>query len=336
MWQSVPEGKRWSQLSTLAGTPPRVFVLGCPISRSSHFACPPRAEYERAMRIAMPRSRYPWGDSEYDQEKPRAPLANYLKYWRGGERPDRTPVRFFPATRGLYDISGNFWEWTSDWYDPQFYSTPAAKLRDSRGPTESPRHQVVVGGGSFENTIVELPCVFRGGIDPMIWILQCRLSCGAVKQHAAQRISAAAPWPLVGGTSLWPHEKSTEHTDGQFKGVVENAIDFQERAFQDMERAPKYSPISFTAAVELLLKARLMLEHWSLIIDDPRRAKAASYRRGDFKSVGMEEAIQRLQDIAGVPATPLSSGSIRLHSCEMSDDTTSICARPPVSRYRPS
>jgi formylglycine-generating enzyme len=136
--------------------------------RKQSFRLPTEAEYERAMRIARTASKYPWGDGEYDPEKPRVPLANYGEYWRGGTRPDRTPVRFFPATRGIYDIAGNVWEWTSDWYDPEFYSKPEAKLQDSRGPTESALHEVVVRGGSFEDPIYKLACAFRGGIDPAI------------------------------------------------------------------------------------------------------------------------------------------------------------------------
>jgi formylglycine-generating enzyme len=102
--------------------------------KKASFRLPTEAEYERAMRIAGPGSKYPWGNSEYEPDKPLEPIANYRKYWRGSAKPDRTLVRSFPAIRGLYDISGNVWEWTSDWFDPQFYSKTEAKLRDSRGP----------------------------------------------------------------------------------------------------------------------------------------------------------------------------------------------------------
>lgn len=72
--------------------------------KKQSFRLPTEAEYERAMRIARLGSKYPWGDSEYDPEKPRVPLANYREYWRGGARPDRTPVRLFPSTRGCSTI----------------------------------------------------------------------------------------------------------------------------------------------------------------------------------------------------------------------------------------
>jgi len=134
--------------------------------KGQSFRLPTEAEYERAMRIAHPKSKYPWGDSEYDPEMPRVLLANYVEFWRGRATPDRTPVRGFPAVNGLFDIAGDVWEWTSDWYDPRFYSTKEAKLANSHGPTMSPLHHRVVRGGSCQDPIEDLSCAWRGHVDP--------------------------------------------------------------------------------------------------------------------------------------------------------------------------
>ena len=51
-----------------------------------------------------------------------------------------------------------------------------------------------------------------------------------------------------------------------FNRLVENAFDFLFKAISEIEGQPKYSVIHFYAAVELFVKARLMKEHWSLVI----------------------------------------------------------------------
>jgi sulfatase modifying factor 1 len=51
------------------------------------------------------------------------------------------PVKQFdPNPYGLYDVAGNVWEWTSDWYRPDYYVTLAAEgdvARNPKGPDSS-------------------------------------------------------------------------------------------------------------------------------------------------------------------------------------------------------
>jgi hypothetical protein len=56
-----------------------------------------------------------------------------------------------------------------------------------------------------------------------------------------------------------------------FNSVVENALDFLKQSILELKKSPKYSVIHFCAAIELFLKARLMLEHWTLIVGAPER-----------------------------------------------------------------
>ncbi|MGF6465268.1 hypothetical protein [Paraburkholderia youngii] len=84
-----------------------------------------------------------------------------------------------------------------------------------------------------------------------------------------------------------------------FESLTRNAFDFLERGIGEFDKAPKYSVIHFCAAVEMLLKARLMKEHWSLIVSKSEQANLAKFMGGDFASVTMDEARARLRDIAG-------------------------------------
>jgi formylglycine-generating enzyme required for sulfatase activity len=81
---------------------------------------PTEAEFEYAARGGLDGAEFAWGD---ELAPGGAMLANY---WQG-EFPhentredgyDRTsPVRAFPPNAfGLYDMIGNVWEWTSDWF----------------------------------------------------------------------------------------------------------------------------------------------------------------------------------------------------------------------------
>lgn len=57
-----------------------------------------------------------------------------------------------------------------------------------------------------------------------------------------------------------------------FGKLVENAFDFLDKAGREFENEPKYSVIHFYAALELFLKARLLHEHWTLILTKPEHS----------------------------------------------------------------
>jgi len=84
---------------------------------------PTEAEWELASRGGLDRAEYAWGDELMPGGRP---MANF---WQGSfpyqntmqDGWDRTsPVGAFPPNGyGLYDMIGNVWEWTIDWYRPR-------------------------------------------------------------------------------------------------------------------------------------------------------------------------------------------------------------------------
>lgn len=79
-----------------------------------------------------------------------------------------------------------------------------------------------------------------------------------------------------------------------FDNLADNAFNFLDKARQEFESEPKYSVIHFYAALELFLKARLLHEHWTLILTKPETADLLKFQKGDFHSVSLTEAQRRL------------------------------------------
>jgi hypothetical protein len=84
---------------------------------------------------------------------------------------------------------------------------------------------------------------------------------------------------------------------------VLNAFDFLEKSVRELEKAPKYSVINFWAAVELFLKARLLREHWVLVVSKLQDAKFEGVRKSEFFSVTVADCFYRLRHIVNEPLT---------------------------------
>jgi formylglycine-generating enzyme required for sulfatase activity len=99
---------------------------------------PTEAEWEFAARGGLPGADFVWGDEL-------APGGKHMANTWQGEFPYRNsrqdgyewtaPVGSFPANGyGLYDMAGNVWQWTNDWYrDNGPTESPCCTVRDPRG-----------------------------------------------------------------------------------------------------------------------------------------------------------------------------------------------------------
>ncbi|WP_260738480.1 formylglycine-generating enzyme family protein [Tunturiibacter lichenicola] len=100
---------------------------------------PTEAEWEFAARGGLTGKPFVWGDAF-------RPDGKYMANTFQGHFPNKntsddgfsatSPVTKFPANGyGLYDMAGNVWQWTSDWYRPDYYRRLAVSGNVTRNPT---------------------------------------------------------------------------------------------------------------------------------------------------------------------------------------------------------
>ena len=110
---------------------------------------PTEAEWECAARGGLVQQRFPWGNELTPEGRHRCNI------WQGVFPAENTaedghvgtaPVKSFkPNGYGLYNVSGNIWEWCHDWFSPDFHVT--GPRSDPTGPPTGQRK--VVRGGSY-------------------------------------------------------------------------------------------------------------------------------------------------------------------------------------------
>lgn len=121
---------------------------------------PTEAEWELAANAGLRNKRYTWGDNE-------TKLNAKANTWTGefptqNDKVDgfenKAPVKSFPSNAyGLYDMAGNVWEWTQDWYNTNYYKQLLQRgvahnpdgAQKALNPNNPYAQEKIIKGGSF-------------------------------------------------------------------------------------------------------------------------------------------------------------------------------------------
>ncbi len=163
-WKKFKDGKKldaWVKNASPGKKHPVVGVLwedAVAYAKAMGKRLPTEAEWEYAARGGLVGKRFPWGDENLDDDAIPRMHANFDGKGGHDKWGEKTaPVGSFPPNGyGLFDMAGNAFEWTNDWFKYEYYKKSPRK--NPTGPkagdnvNQDKKEHVIRGGSASLNS----------------------------------------------------------------------------------------------------------------------------------------------------------------------------------------
>lgn len=131
------------------------FIAKLNTMTGKRYRLPTEAEWEYAARCRGRREN--WAGTSVESE-----LGDYAWYDKNSDKKTHVVGTKKPNALGIYDMSGNVWEWVQDWYDPVYYEE--RPRGNPQGPSTGSKR--VSRSGSFDFDPENDRASFRGKSTP--------------------------------------------------------------------------------------------------------------------------------------------------------------------------
>ena len=128
------------------------------ITKVRNFRLPTEAEWEFAARGGNKSKEYEYSGSNNIKD---------VAWFANNSGKKTHPVGILkPNELGLYDMSGNVWEWCHDWYNPEYFDMCKAKgiVQNPVGPDKGSNR--VLRGGAWYNDAIDCRVTLRNSFAP--------------------------------------------------------------------------------------------------------------------------------------------------------------------------
>ena len=135
----------------------QTFIAALNVATGDTYRLPSEAEWECACRAGTT-GRFYWGEDVGNTL-----IGNYA-WWNGNSSDYGHEVgEKLPNAKGIYDMSGNVWEWCQDWYGPY----PSTQVTDPKGPDTGTR-KILRGGSWYTPDVNSNRSAARNVCDPTV------------------------------------------------------------------------------------------------------------------------------------------------------------------------